>query len=154
MAKSYTNSSDEYYFNILSNRNIIKKYFLNEVFYIENNEKINWTITSESKKIDSLLCFKATTIREFKINNETKFTNIEAWFCPSINIPYGPKGYHGLPGLIVEIVDDKTSMIIEKITQNPNLKDLPEIDNVISKDEFDKIVKEKKDDFIEKISNN
>ena len=154
LAKSYTNSSDEYYFNILSNRNIIKKYFLNEVFYIENNEKFNWTITSESKKIDSLLCFKATTIREFKINNETKFTNIEAWFCPSINIPYGPKGYHGLPGLIVEIVDDKTSMIIEKITQNPNLKDLPEIDNVISKDEFDKIVKEKKDDFTEKISNN
>jgi GLPGLI family protein len=121
LAKSYTNSNDEYYFNITSNKNI------------ENNEKINWTITNESKKIDSLLCYKATTIRESKIKNETKFTTIEAWFCPSISIPYGPKGYHGLPGLIVEIIDDKTSMIIEKISKNTKAIVLPEIKNVISK---------------------
>lgn len=152
LAKSYTNSNDEYYFNITSNKNILKKYFLNQVFYIENNETINWTITNESKKIDSLLCYKATTIRESKIKNETKFTTIEAWFCPSISIPYGPKGYHGLPGLIVEIIDDKTSMILEKISKNTKPIVLPEIKNVISKNEFDSIVKVNKDDFIDKIT--
>lgn len=43
-------------------------------------------------------------------------------------------------------------MIIEKISKNTKAIVLPEIKNVISKNEFDSIVKVNKDDFIDKIT--
>lgn len=62
----------------------------------------NWVLTSESKKIDGYTCYKATN--EYVVDNGKIFRHpVVAWFCPEIPIPYGPKGYGGLPGLILEL---------------------------------------------------
>ncbi len=60
-----------------------------------------WIIEDETQTIKGLLCKKA----RLKINGEkTKNTaEIVAWFCESLPYTVGPKGYTGLPGLIVRL---------------------------------------------------
>lgn len=149
LAKTYTNSTDEYYFNIKDSISFFKKSFLNETFFIKNEEKFEWVITNETKTIDSLLCFKATTNREFKIKSNIKKIDIEAWFCPSIPISYGPKGFYGLPGLILQISDDKTKMLIEKISKQFKQYIIPKDEILITKKDFEEIVNKKKETFLE-----
>lgn len=69
-----------------------------ENFIVIKDEQ-NWLLTSEKKKIGKYECSKA--ILNSKGNNGKR--NITAWYCPSINVPYGPIGYSGLPGLIMEL---------------------------------------------------
>ena len=35
--------------------------------------------------------------------NKNIVQDIEAWFVPEIPVPFGPQGYEGLPGLIIEL---------------------------------------------------
>ncbi|WP_130734287.1 GLPGLI family protein [Flavobacterium sp. J27] len=153
LARTFTNSSEEYYFDLQNKTNFIKKSFLNEEFYIENNEVMEWIVTEETKQIDSLTCYKATTTRSFKIKNEIKQVAIEAWFCPSLSIPYGPKGFYALPGLIVQISDDKTTMVVEKISKENIQIQFPQVKKIMSKVEFDNLVDKKKEDFLENKKN-
>ncbi len=61
--------------------------------------KINWQITSETKKIGRFSCLKASAAFRGR-------TYI-AWFTTEIPIPTGPWKLHGLPGLILEAQDEK-----------------------------------------------
>lgn len=73
---------------------------------VSDDTTINWNITNESKTISGFLTYKATyssTIINHK--GELKEILINAWFAPSIPIPYGPKNYNSLPGLILELQD-------------------------------------------------
>jgi GLPGLI family protein len=63
----------------------------------------SWNITSESKIIDNYLCYKAEYIKKIKVNGVEKSKLVIAWFAPSLPYPYGPNGYNGLPGLILEL---------------------------------------------------
>lgn len=82
-----------------------KKGFYNE--YIVNNtyraeykfEEIQWTLTSLVKKIGNYSCKQAKTT--FAGRNYT------AWYAEEIPISDGPYKFSGLPGLIVEIYDEK-----------------------------------------------
>ncbi|WP_445722729.1 GLPGLI family protein, partial [Flavobacterium sp.] len=67
---------------------------------IKLNDKLNWQITTESKKIDGYLCIKATTNKSFFNNKGERVKKITAWYTPDISFSYGPNGYMGLPGLI------------------------------------------------------
>jgi len=61
--------------------------------------KINWKLINETKKIGNFTCKKATTF--FRGRNYT------AWYNPEIAVPFGPWKFQGLPGLILEVIDDK-----------------------------------------------
>ncbi|TDP61935.1 GLPGLI family protein [Flavobacterium dankookense] len=79
-------------------------------------KKKEWKITSESKKIDSYLCYKATySYTYLGRDNKTKERIITAWFAPSLPYSYGPKNYNGLPGLILELQDWDTTFLATKI---------------------------------------
>jgi GLPGLI family protein len=58
-----------------------------------------WKVHNEQKNIGDILCQKATC--HFAGRNYT------AWFAPSIPLPNGPWKLWGLPGLILEAMDDK-----------------------------------------------
>ncbi len=60
-----------------------------------------WKIADETKKIGNYECIKATTIET--INKAGKKRTVTAWFAPSIPLAFGPRGYVGLPGLILRI---------------------------------------------------
>ena len=75
-----------------------------------------------------------------------KTVEVTAWFTPQIPLGHGPGEYAGLPGLILELNADRTTLLCSKIIMNP--KDLPAIDTpvkgtVVTQDEFERIVKEK-----------
>lgn len=72
--------------------------------YTIDTIKFEWVITKETKTIDSYQCLKAY-LNEKIINNngEEKTRTITAWFTPNLPFSYGPMGYSGLPGLILEL---------------------------------------------------
>jgi GLPGLI family protein len=46
------------------------------------------------------------------------FKTITAWYAPEIPVSQGPENYWGLPGLILEVSDDKTTILCSKIVLN------------------------------------
>lgn len=81
-----------------------------------------------------------------------KEITIAAWYTPEIPVNQGPEGYWGLPGLILEINDGKTTILCSKVVLNP--KDKAEIKpstkgKVVSQKEYDEIVIKKMEEFRE-----
>ncbi len=75
-----------------------KDYVFTKPYIVYENEKINWVITSEKKKIGPFLATKASS--------EFKGRKYVAWFSDEIPIQSGPWKLAGLPGLILEANDD------------------------------------------------
>lgn len=72
--------------------------FGEEYLIIAPSNSIEWSISTVQKQILGYDCYKATyTTNDLKI---------EVWFAPEIPFNFGPKGYHGLPGLILELVQN------------------------------------------------
>lgn len=100
---SYDKERDKL-FTITNNLNVI------------SNHSYEWDLTSETKDIDNYTCYKATYIYNF-ITTKGKEVNrlITAWYTPDISFSYGPNGYMGLPGLILELEYDKTKLVAKEI---------------------------------------
>lgn len=81
---------------------------------IENTNVVKWQLTSEKKIISGYECYLAKgTFNDY--NRYVREYNLEAWYCPKIPLSIGPKYYSGLPGLIMEITDNKVTFGVEKI---------------------------------------
>ena len=100
----------------------------NDTYKVSEDRPINWNISTEKKKIREFQSQKATT--------HFAGRNWIAWFTTDVPIQDGPYKFSGLPGLIVEIADEKNSHKIElkglkKITEtvqeeaNTQGKDIP-----------------------------
>jgi len=71
--------------------------------FVKKSSRIDWKLEDEIKIIDGYECYKATS-EYVVINSIGEFRHpVIAWYCPEIPIPYGPKGYSGLPGLILQL---------------------------------------------------
>lgn len=75
-----------------------------------------------------------------------KEIEITAWYTMEIPIGQGPAHYWGLPGLILEIQDDRTTLLCSKIVLNG--KDLEDIEEPskgkkVAQAEFDEIIQKK-----------
>jgi GLPGLI family protein len=98
-----------------------------ETYISDNMPKYEWNLINEYKTISGYKCKKATTIK--KIMNTTQ--NIVAWYCEELTINDGPMDFSGLPGFIMQIeINDTSVMKFEKIKvvskENSVIK-LPEI---------------------------
>ena len=83
----------------------------------------------------------------FEIPKEKEIT---AWFTMDIPVSHGPDEYWGLPGLILEVSDDRTVLLCSKLVLNPKekveIKPITKGD-VVSQAEYDKISKEKMEEM-------
>ena len=90
----------------------------------------------------------ATTITEdIEIPKETEVT---AWYTPQIPVSQGPGDFWGLPGLILEVNTDKTTILCSKIIMNPQEKvqiKAPEKGTVVSRKEYNETVKKKMEEM-------
>nr|WP_237690489.1 GLPGLI family protein [Salegentibacter lacus] len=80
--------------------------FINKVYqYYESKPILDWKIKDETTLISGIECQKATA----------RFGGRKwiAWFAPSIGVNEGPYKFSGLPGLIVNIYDEKKHWIME-----------------------------------------
>lgn len=77
--------------------------FSEDKYLIISPSNKNWVLTDETKKIDNYTCYKATT-EYVVVNSRGTFKHpVIAWFCPELPYSFGPAGYDGLPGLILEL---------------------------------------------------
>lgn len=81
-----------------------------------------------------------------------KEITITAWYTPEIPVSQGPEGYWGLPGLILEVNDGKTTILCSKIVLNPKDKaeiKAPSNGKEVSQKEYDEIVVKKMEEMQE-----
>jgi len=81
-----------------------------------------------------------------------KEITITAWYTPEIPVSQGPEGYWGLPGLILEVNDGKTTILCSKIVLNPKEKadiKAPTNGKEVSQKEYDEIVIKKMEEMSE-----
>lgn len=147
LAKAFTGGNNIYYTE-LKNDTIIKQVDNNYGQYVINYlQKKDWLLTEEIKLIDNYLCYKATS-QLIIINSKGTFKYpITAWYCPSIPFNYGPNGYNGLPGVILELQERNVSYGAVKIELNEtNIKiSKPNRGKNISEEEYNKIIAKQKE---------
>ncbi|WP_338377795.1 GLPGLI family protein [uncultured Flavobacterium sp.] len=116
----------------------------NEFLIIDSLEN-KWKLTNEKIIIDGYECYKATT--EYVVKNSYgEFHHpVIAWYCPEIPFQYGPAGYGGLPGLILQLQVRHNLFGAEKININfdsNEFLELPKKGKVITYFEYNKKISE------------
>lgn len=121
--------------------------FSGENIIITSSFAKNWTLLNEYKIIDGYKCFKATCEVPWRallsLNDNKPNYTITAWYCPKIASKFGPKGYGGLPGLILELQDNKVTFLIKSINYDATEPiDFSKIDKIphLTVEEYDKKV--------------
>ncbi|OUR92624.1 ribonuclease Z [Flavobacteriales bacterium 34_180_T64] len=101
-----------------------------------NNEKKEGEEIKDSTKSDKLM-------DALEVPKEIIIT---AWYTPQIPVNQGPDVYWGLPGLILEINADRTTILCSKIVMNPDEKETIEAlskGKVVTRMEYNDIMKQK-----------
>lgn len=88
----------DYYFYAQENKFLTKERLVNNYLVEEDAPKINWKITKDTASFSGVKCQKATT--------NFKGRMWIAWFAPDMPFQSGPWKLNGLPGLIIEAIDD------------------------------------------------
>ena len=158
------------YKDLQSKTYINKKELFGKVFLVKDSlNPTKWVLTGETKKIGIYNAYKATVTREveeraFSFGNrnaaseetnnpplsKTREVVMSAWFTPEIPVSTGPSMYGGLPGLILEINDDRTTMLCTKVILNPKEKikiKAPSKGKEVTLVEFEQISKDKAEEM-------
>ncbi|RKR07742.1 GLPGLI family protein [Maribacter vaceletii] len=92
----------------------------------------------------------------FKDKEKTKEIEVTAWYTLDIPISQGPGEYWGLPGLILEVNADKTTILCSKIIINSKDKEIieaPKKGKEITQEKYNKVLKAKMKEFSERPRN-
>lgn len=180
MMSNMMGSGGTFYKNTKEKTYTVDKEFMGKEFLIRDSlPKLAWKLENETKQIGGYNCFKATAVREASKSDFRNFrmkkkeadkkeevgkTNlmdeidlpkeitITAWYTPEIPISQGPENYWGLPGLILEVNDGKTTILCSKVVLN--LKDKVELlaptkGEVITQKKYDETVVKKMEEIRE-----
>lgn len=153
-----------------------QEFFGRQFLITDALQHLDWKLGSETKQIGQYLCMKATatkSVDEFDwrsmrrrnpkkekttktddakssaVSDEIevpKTIEVTAWYTPQIPVSQGPGEFWGLPGLILEVNADRTTILCNKITINPQQKieiQAPEKGKVISRADYNATVKQK-----------
>lgn len=77
---------------------------------------------------------------------------VTAWYTPQIPVNQGPDDYWGLPGLILEVNANRTTILCSKIVLNPDEKEdlkVPAKGKEVSRKEYNDIMKNKMEEMRE-----
>jgi len=154
---SLGSGNGSFYVNIKSNKIIHQKEAFGGQFLVTSNiSDVKWKLHNETKKLGNYSCYKATTVYVV-INSKGTFNHlVEAWYTNEIPIGFGPIGYSGLPGLIVELsvqnIKYSVSKVVLKQKKQFEIKK-PTKGKVVSLKEYDEIAKEAMGNFKKRISN-
>ena len=162
-----------------------KESFGKKFLITDSAEKPKWELGSETKQIGKYTCFKATLVKEADPtdwrnmrrrgrgnNNKKKDTTntkkisediempktilVTAWYTPQIPVSDGPGNYWGLPGLILEINEGRTTILCSEIVMNPSEKveiKAPTKGKEVTRKEYAKIMKKKMEEMREMFRN-
>ncbi|PWI29419.1 GLPGLI family protein [Flavobacteriaceae bacterium LYZ1037] len=153
-----------------------QEFFGKQFLIKDSLPKLEWKMSGETKQIGQYTCFKATATKKVdamdfrsmrRRNNdddakkETDSTKtkdlmedieipetieVTAWYTMQIPVNQGPGDFWGLPGLILEVNADRTTILCSKIVLNPEEKEgikRPEKGKEVTQDEYNAIMKKK-----------
>jgi len=154
--------------------------FSKRFLVVEQMDQPKWEMGTETKKIGQYTCYKATMVKvdnkvdwgkmfsrrgntKKKDSTETvdkkedvKMLAVTAWYTPQIPVSSGPETYFGLPGLILEINEGRTTMLCTEIVLNPSetieIKK-PTKGKGVNREEYNAIVKKKTEEIREQFKN-
>ena len=181
MMSSFMGGGGTQYKNVKEKIYKVDKEFMGKEFLVKDSlTTYNWQMSGETRVIGGYNCFKATAVipasktdfRNFRPKKEgekkdetkekkTSFLDeidmpkeitITAWYTPEIPVNQGPEGYWGLPGLILEVNDGKTTILCSKVVLNPKDKaeiKAPNNGKEVSQKEYDEIVTKKMEEMSE-----
>lgn len=173
MVKAFSSGDGKIYKNIKDKKKISEEDFFGKEFLITDSLKNwNWKLENETKKIGEYVCYKAVSVvpvteedkkryeehlkkkknspTQLMIMEEPKERLITVWYAPEIPISQGPGEYWGLPGLILEVNDGRTTILCSKIVLNPKEKitiATPKNGKKVTQKEYDKIVAKKMEEM-------
>lgn len=104
----------------------------------DNDEKKEGEEAKDSTKTDS-----NDPMSEIEV---PKTIEVVAWYTPQIPINQGPDDYWGLPGLILEVSADRTTILCTKIVMNPEEKEdieKPKKGEEVTQAEYNEIITKK-----------
>ena len=132
------------YKNIKENKFSQAQEFYGKRFLVKDNlYKIDWKMGAETKKIGNYTCYKAkafvpysalnwfsfswndlrqNTSKEGEEKPRERMTVVEAWYTLQIPVAQGPAEFWGLPGLILEVSADNTTLLCTEVVLNPKEK--------------------------------
>ncbi|MDD7885572.1 GLPGLI family protein [Flavivirga sp. 57AJ16] len=180
MMSSFT--AGDQYKNVKEQTWLQDQEFFGKQFLIKDSlPQLKWVMGSETKQIGQYTCFKATTTKintDFDFNSfrrppskeenterdSTSVKNLSVkeeqpdlievvvWYTPQIPVNQGPGDYWGLPGLILEVNEGRTTILCSKIIINPEEKaviKVPSKGKEVSKEVYHAIVKKKTEEMQE-----
>ncbi|MFY9242844.1 MAG: GLPGLI family protein [Polaribacter sp.] len=136
-------SRGDHYKNIQDTKLLQSQEFYGKRFLIKDNlYKIDWTMGTETKKIGDYTCYRAKAFVPYSELNwynfswsdlssisegedkktEEKMIVVDAWYTPQIPTAQGPAEFWGLPGLILEVSADNTTLLCTEIVINKEEK--------------------------------
>ena len=158
--------NDVYYKNTKENRFVNKTEIMGKLFLIKDElPKYKWELTNETKNIGVYTCYKATytrqedrtsmTIEDGETKEKTEKVDVvtTAWYTPDIPVSNGPRGFNGLPGLILEVKEGRETIICSEIVLNPKEKieiQEPKKGKKVTQVEYEKIMDKKTKEMMEK----
>ncbi|NDE28652.1 MAG: GLPGLI family protein [Flavobacteriia bacterium] len=152
-------SRGEQYKDVENNTLVQTQEFYGKRFLVKDQlQPFEWNMESEVREIGGYTCFKATAVVpstelswfnfswEDMTNNaastaeaDVRLTQIEAWYTLQIPVKHGPAEFWGLPGLILEVSADNTTMLCYEILINPKQRETiepPQKGLVITKSDY------------------
>lgn len=67
-------------------------------------QPFSWSFTGKTKQWGGYELYEAITTEAIETSGgKLAQKEIHAWYAPDIPVPYGPAGYDGLPGLVLEV---------------------------------------------------
>jgi GLPGLI family protein len=162
-------SRGDQYKNIKESKLAQAQEFYGKRFLVKDNlYKIDWTMGTETKKIGDYTCYKAkafvpkqelnwysfswgdlrkTEKKEGEIEDpQENMVVVEAWYAPQIPVAQGPAEFWGLPGLILEVSAQNTTLLCTEIIINKDemvLIAAPEKGKEINKEDYVATVQKK-----------
>jgi GLPGLI family protein len=129
------------YKNISDNKLVQAQEFYGKRFLVKDQLlAIDWELGSESKEVGGYTCFKATAVvpkealewfnfswsdlpnPDDDSEKDIKLSQVEAWYTMQIPVQHGPAEFWGLPGLILEVSAENTTLLCSEIISNPKEK--------------------------------
>jgi GLPGLI family protein len=108
---------------------------------------------ADDKKTDAAAAAKTEDKKPTSFMDQVempKTVTITAWYTPQVPVSQGPENYWGLPGLILEVSDGKTTILCSKLVINPKEKaeiKKPTTGKKVTQAEFDDIVVKKMEEM-------
>ena len=116
---------------------------------ISEIQEDKWVLTKETKKIDEFKCYKAL----YKFSNSlvpNRSLIITAWYSIELPFPFGPIGFDGLPGIILELNFLDYTFVAKKISFDKKFDIVKPEGKIVTNNELNNYFKKKTGIDIEK----